>query len=389
MEEIFEKLIQIRDIKKRRVFLERKGLSKPEIEKILEEVHIKIKGKKKFSRAKLMKFNREGLAQASSKYVAEYRTWKMRQRLGPIHASLDVGSGIGGDTIAMGMRWKVFSVEINPHTLDMQKHNVNVYNVKKNVDFIPGDILKLIDDAEFQEKIKEINCIFFDPSRRSQGKRTVKIEEYKPPLSLVEKLKLISENICVKAAPGVGLSYITSYDCDIEVISYKGEVKETVLWFGKFKINSEKNSIIATKLPEKISLVQESLKYKITLSKPKKYVYEPDPAFIKAHLIAEIAKKYTLFQMSNKIAYLTSDSFIDTPILKCYNVLAYKALDYNLINETLNELNLGKMDFKARGVKIDLKHIHNKVRSAGKNKGLIIFTRISNNPAALICKYTK
>ncbi|MFW9876442.1 MAG: hypothetical protein ACFFG0_25390 [Candidatus Thorarchaeota archaeon] len=336
-----------------------------------------------------MKFDRKGLAQASSKYVAEYRTWKMRQRLGPIHASLDVGSGIGGDTIAMGMRWKVFSIEIDPSTMDMLKHNVNVYNVEKNFDFILGDILKLIYDTEFQEKIKGVDCIFFDPSRRTVEKRTVKIEEYEPPLSLVEKLKQFSENICVKIAPGVDLSYITPYDCDIEDISYRGEVKETVLWFGKLKINSEKNSIIATKLPEKISLVQSSLKYKIPLSKPKKYVYEPDPAFIKAHLISDIAKKYDLFQISNKIAYLTSNSFIDTPILKCYNILAYKDLDYNLINETLNELNLGKMDFKARGVKIDLKHIHNKVRGTGKNKILIIFTRISNNPAALICKYTK
>jgi hypothetical protein len=389
MEDILKKLTQIRDVKKRRAFLQRKGLSKPEIEKILEKVHIKIKGKKKFPRANLMKFDREGLAQASSKYVAEYRTWKMRQRLGPIKASLDVGSGVGGDTIAMALRWKVFSVEINPSTMDMLKHNVNVYNVEKNVNFILGDILKLIEEKKFQDKIKEIDCIFFDPSRRSQGKRTVKIEEYDPPLSLIENLKQFSENICVKIAPGVSLSYITAYDCDIEAISYKGEVKETVLWFGKFKINSEKNSIIATKLPEKITLIQDSLKYKIPLSEPKNYIYEPDPAFIKAHLIGDIAKKYNLFQMSNKIAYLTSDSFIDTPILKCYNVLAYTNLDYNLINEKLNELNLGKMDFKARGVTIDLKHIHNKFRGTGKNKGLIIFTRLYNKPAAITCKYTK
>jgi len=293
MEDIFEKLTQIRDVKKRRAFLKKKGLSKPEIEKVLEEVHIKVKGRKKFPRANLMKFDREGLAQASSKYVAEYRTWKMRQRLGPIHASLDVGSGVGGDTIAMGMRWKVYSVEKNPSTMDMLKHNVNVYNLEKNVDFILGDILKLIDEKKFQEKIKEIDCIFFDPSRRGQGKRTVKIEEYEPPLSLLEKLKFFSENICVKIAPGVDFSYITSYDCDIEAISYKGEVKEVVLWFGKFKIDSNKNSILATKLPERITLIQEPVNYKIPLSEPKNYIYEPDPAFIKSHLISDIAKKYT------------------------------------------------------------------------------------------------
>ena len=29
-----------------------------------------------------MKFTKEALSQASSKYLAEYRTWKMRQQLG-------------------------------------------------------------------------------------------------------------------------------------------------------------------------------------------------------------------------------------------------------------------------------------------------------------------
>ncbi|MHA2130745.1 MAG: hypothetical protein ACW99L_12290, partial [Promethearchaeota archaeon] len=205
---MIEKLSQIRDVKERRKFLEKQGLNKSKIEQILEEVHLKVKGKKKFPRANQMRFNREGLAQASSKNVAEYRTWKMRQKLGVIQKSLDVGSGIGGDTIAMALRWKVFSIENDSTIIEMLKHNIRVYNVGKNVILIHGDILKLIEDVEFQKKIVDINCIFFDPSRRVKGKRTVKIEEYNPPLSLVNKLQDFSENICVKISPGIDLSRI-------------------------------------------------------------------------------------------------------------------------------------------------------------------------------------
>ena len=97
-ESIIDKLSQIRDVKERRNLLVKKGFGKPEIEKLLEEVHLRIKGKLKFPRAHQMKFSRDSLAQASSKYVAEYRTWKMRQKLGEVQKSLDVGSGIGGDT---------------------------------------------------------------------------------------------------------------------------------------------------------------------------------------------------------------------------------------------------------------------------------------------------
>ena len=384
MDPIIYKLSQIRDVKKRRIFLEKKGFSKPEIEKQLEEVHLRIKGKKKFPRAYQMKFNRDGLAQASSKYVAEYRTWKMRQKLGEVQKSLDVGSGVGGDTIAMSLRWKVLSVERSPVTMAMLKHNVQVYNTGKNVDFILGDILKLVDDIEFQKKLEDIDCIFFDPSRRGKGKR---IEEYEPSLSFVEKLKDFSQNICVKIALGVDLSRI-KYDCDVEVISYKGEVKEVVLWFGEFKVSSDKKHILATKLPEKITWIQKQKRYKVPVSEPKEFIYEPDPAFIKAHLISDIAEKYNLHQLNENIAYLTSDSYIETPIMKSYHVLAYENLDYDVINNKLSKLNLGKIDFKARGVSIDLKTIHKYIHGTGKQKGLVIFTKIIDKPHAIICEYS-
>jgi len=137
-ESLIDKLSQIRDVKKRRVLLEKKGFGTLEIEKLLEEVHLRIKGKLKLPRAHQMKFNRDSLVQASSKYVAEYRTWKMRQKLGKVQKSLDVGGDIGGDTIAMALRWEVLSVERNPITMVMLKHNVQVYNSNKNVDFILG-----------------------------------------------------------------------------------------------------------------------------------------------------------------------------------------------------------------------------------------------------------
>jgi len=386
MDSLIYSLSQIRDVKKRRIFLEKKGFGKPEIEKLLEVVHLRIKGKKKFPRAHQMKFNRDGLAQASSKHVAEYRTWKMRQKLGEVQKSLDVGGGIGGDTIAMALRWKVLSVERNPITMEMLKHNVQVYNANKNVDFILGDILKLLDDSEFQKKLEDINCIFFDPSRRAKGKRTVKIEEYEPHLSLVEKLKHFSQNICVKIAPGVDLSRI-KYDCDIEVISYKGEVKEVVLWFGKFKTSSDKKVILATKLPEKITWIQKSKRYNVPVSEPKDFIYEPDPAFIKAHLISDIAEMYDLSQLHKKIAYLTSDSFIDIPILKCYHVLTYETLDYSSINNSLSTLDIGNVDLKARGISVDLKSIQKSIHGNGRKKGLLILTKVLNKPSAIICEY--
>ena len=160
-----------------------------------------------------------------------------------------------------------------------------------------------------------------------------------------------------------------------------------VLWFGGFRISPSMNNIIATKLPEKITWVRKAVMYDVPLSEPKQYIYEPDPAFIKAHFISDIAKEYDLCQVSDKIAYLTGDTHIDSPILKGYRVLSYMPLDYDMVNKRISELNLGKLDFKARGISVDLKNIHNSIKGSGKIKGLIIFTKIINKPAAILCKY--
>lgn len=343
------------------------------------------KAKIKFPRANKMKFDRTRLEQASSKYVAEYRTWKMRQKLVNIDKVLEVGSGIGGDTIAMSMRWKVITVEKNHETMEMLKHNLRVYNLKRNVEFVLGDINKLIDDLEFKKKVRGVECIFFDPSRRNKEVRTADIEEYEPPLSILDELKKISPNICVKISPGVYFSRI-KYDCDIEVVSCKGEVKEAVLWFGGFKISKEKRNIIATKLPEKITWVKKAVK-KPSVSEPKKYLYEPDPAFIKANLIDDIADKYGLSLVNKNIVYMTDDKKIETPILKRYKILKHTKLDYASINEILENMGIGKVHFKSRGVPVDMENIHKSIKGKGEKTGLVVLTKLCKVDSAIICEY--
>ena len=382
-----KKLLKIRDVKKRRSILEKKSLDEDQIEDILEQVHLQVKGKLKFPRANLMKFTKSGLAQASSKYLAEYRTWKMKSNLKEINSSLDICCGLGGDAIAMALRWKVFAVDIDNEIIQIAKHNLKAYGLEDNVSFIQGDITKLVKDNKFIERVKDIDCIFFDPSRRHEDKRTVKIEEYAPPLSFVEELQKLSPNICVKISPGTDLDRI-KYDCDIEVVSYKGEVKEIMLWFGNLKNNLNKNQILATKLPEKITVTKEK-GLNISLSDTKKYLYEPDPAFIKAHLIEDLAKKFELNLINRKIAYLTGNNNIDTPFLKKYIVKKVLDINYEEINKTLSELNLGKIDFKSRGVNVNLRNIHKKIKGTGKYKGLVIFTKIKEDNKAILCIYSR
>jgi hypothetical protein len=381
----------IRDVKKRRAWLEKQGLPSDQVEEALEAVHFLVKGRLKFPRAAAMRFSREGLAQASSKWVAEHRTWRMRERLGSLTKVLEVGSGIGGDTIALATRWQVVATERNTATAKILRHNLGVYGLMDQVDLIEDDIQNLLGDADFRQRIEGIDAVFFDPSRRPGGRRTPHTEAYEPPLSFAKRLLGLSPNLCVKIGPTVELAAL-DYDCDIEVISYKGEVRDTVLWFGGFKADPAGRRRLATKLPERLTWERPELREEkaavAVAAAPAAFLYEPDPVFIKAGMVDDLARRYDLNLLESRLAYLTGERHVKDPALKCYCIHQTLKLDFGAVSECLQRLDIGKVDFKARGVNIDLSQVHQDVRGRGKKSGLVVFTRSAGQQVALVCGYT-
>ena len=384
-ERLIAETSKIRDVIKRRKYLKAQNVSEEDIGGILDDVHYRTRGRDKFPRASKMRFTRDGLAMATGKAVAEYRTWKIRKQLGSVRKALDACAGIGGDTIAMSLRWKVVSVEIDPEMTGLLRHNIEVYDVQHKVEVVQGDITKLVSDEGFKSRLGELDVIFFDPSRRGSGGRTVKTEEYVPPLSFIDELLSLCPNLCVKISPGTDLDRIR-YDCDIEVISNRGEVKEVVLWFGKLKLVQERKAVLATKLPEKMTMERvNTLKIKVT--QVSDYLYEPDPAYIKARLIDTLAQQYDLTQIHPKIAYLTGEEKLRTPVLKTYEVMRVTSTEPAEINAALGELGIGRIDFKARGVSVDMKGILKRIIGKGKRRGIVVFTVVGKKDRAVICRY--
>lgn len=390
MDALVEKLSRMKNTSTQKHFLKKKGFEESEILEILIRVRFLQRGLKKFPRASQMQYEESSIAQSSSMDIAQYRTWKVYTKLEKITFSIDLCGGIGGDAIAAGLRWKVVVIEKDPQIFDMLDHNLKVYNVQNNVTGILGDIYDLLAQQKFQEEIANADFIFFDPSRRGEGHRTVKIEEYIPPLSLIEQILPYNQNICVKIAPGVDIPHIP-YECDIEVVSLKGEVKEIMLWFGDLRESPEVQHIIATKLPEKLTLKKELHKYTETsvdlLSNLKKYLYEPDPAAVKAHLINELATTFDLTTLHPQVAYLSGDKYVNTPWLKTYQILDSCPVDLPRIKKILEKEGIHRIDCKARGLTLDLHKFQKQLKSKGKNIGLVIFTWVNNKKTAIIAQY--
>ncbi|MDJ0787389.1 MAG: RsmD family RNA methyltransferase [Myxococcota bacterium] len=384
-----ERLLPIRDVARREEALRAAGVPEPEARAILDEVHFRRKGREKFPRAARMRFTRDGLAQASSKVVAEHRTWSIRQRLGGVGRVLDACAGLGGDTIALATRWPVVAVERDAETVALLRHNLEVYGLADRVEIVEGDLAGLLQDEASSGRFDGVDCVFFDPARRTDGRRRAGF--YDPPLSTLLALRRLCPNVCAKLGPLVDVDRDTPEDCDVEVVSHEGAVKEVVLWFGGLRRSPDAGRhVCATKLPERVTWERvHDAPAPPVVESPGSFLYEPDPAFVKAHLVREIAGRHGLSQLDDRIAYLTGDDRVDDPVLSRFRVHACLELESPRVSAKLGELGIGRVDFKSRGVATDLRTIHREIRGSGKRKGVVFLTRIRRERRAIICTYDR
>ena len=89
----------------------------------------------------------------------------------------------------------------------------------------------------------------------------------------------------MKISPGVKLEELADYECEIEFISERGELKECALLFGPLKTTPYR----ATLLPGRHTLTSSSSISPISLSSPLSYLYEPDPSILRASLVTTLA----------------------------------------------------------------------------------------------------
>jgi hypothetical protein len=98
----------------------------------------------------------------------------------------------------------------------------------------------------------------------------------------------------------------------------KGELKEAVLWFGAFRSTAHR----ATLLPGAYSLVEE-YSNTLPLSDPQVYIYEPDPAVLRAGLVTSLGYRLNASQLDASIAYLTSENYCETPFARVWKIEAW------------------------------------------------------------------
>ncbi|MGW3172282.1 class I SAM-dependent methyltransferase [Streptomyces sp. NPDC001153] len=315
-----------------------------------------------------MFFTPNGVEQSTRTSVATYRAQRLRG-LG-VTSVADLCCGIGGDAIAFARAGiRVLAVDRDPVTAAVARANAEALGLGELVEVREADVTR-VDTGGY-------DAVFVDPARRGGRGRIFDPEAYSPPLSWAVEAARTAPRAALKVAPGIPHEAVPD-DAEAEWISDGGDVKEAVVWFG-----TEPGAVRATLLPGPRTLLGEGLPDP-EVRPVGRYLYEPDGAVIRAHLVAEVAQHLDGGLIDPTIAYVTADEPHPTPYASAYEITDHLPFNVKKLKALLREREVGTLTVKKRGSAVEPEELRRKVKPQGPNAATVFLTRVAGAPAMLI-----
>ncbi len=348
---------------------------------VLSQAKLRRRARKKFGDfTDGLLFTEDGLEQASRLQAAALHAGRF---LGAkLERIADLGCGIGAESLAMAaVDLHIDAFEIDEATAALAVFNLGAFD---NVEVHHSDVTT-VDLAQF-------DGLFFDPARRelggSRGERAVRKfdpAEYSPNFDwVIEQAR--TKPTGIKLGPGHPHEAIPA-DAEAQWVSIDGDLVECTLWFGAVRrkhvaraatlINSEGRHEITS---------ETSDERQAPLGELGQYIYEPDNAVIRSHLIAQLAELTGTTLIAPAIAYLSSNERITSPWMRGFEVVETMAFDRKKLKAYLRERNIGVLEIKKRGVDITPEALRKELALHGQNSATLIVTRIGDAHRAIIAQ---
>ena len=240
-------------------------------------------------------FTPAGLEQATTRRVADHRAARLDGLAGPGHV-LDLCCGVGADLAAFARTGRqVIGVDLDSVTAAVAAANLRALG-------LPGSTV-VADAAEVEHA--SAAAVFVDPSRRSPRGRVFDPDAYRPPWSFVESLLGRDGLAAAKVAPGLDHALVPRH-VEADWVSLDGDLREACLWSPapgaarrRATVLSARSSATCTDL----DLPAEP----VTAHEPGRYLYEPDDAVIRAHLVGVVAARTEGWLLDPHLAYVSAD----------------------------------------------------------------------------------
>ncbi len=333
--------------------------------------------------AERMIFTEAGLEQASRLSVAALHANRFRQA--GLNTVADLGCGIGAESMALAS----LDINVKAFEIDEVTAAVATYNLApfENAFVEQADVTKV--------DLSKFDGLFFDPARRELGgpareRATRKFDPaaFSPSFDFVMQAAA-QKPTGVKFGPGHPHEGIPD-EAEAQWVSVGGDLVELGLWFGAVARPGVKRSALLLTADGKHEITSDSTKRQdAELGSLQEFVYEPDNAVVRSHLIGQLAEQIGATIFAPEIAYLTTAQQISSPWLKGYRVLDEMAFDRKKLKAYLKERSIGTLEIKKRGSDIVPEQLRKELAPKGKGAATLIVTRVGDAHRVLICESLK
>ncbi|MBY8874126.1 methyltransferase domain-containing protein [Micromonospora sp. PLK6-60] len=340
-----------------------------------------------------MFLTRPGLEQATRRVVADRRA--ARLRAAGVRTLADLGCGLGADALAAARAGiRVYGVEADPLTAAMAAANAEAAGLAELFTVECGDATSF--------DVSRVDGVFCDPARRraGTGRRIFDPNSYSPPWDFVTGLAERVPRTVVKVAPGLDHALIPA-GAEAEWVSVDGDLVEAALWCGALAEVPRRATLLRCKEGPPVNAFgrggapcyhpgAEQLTGPGTAEAPvgpvRRFLYDPDPAVVRAHLVAELAADLDATLADPSIAYLYADTATPTPYGRCLEVIDVLPFSLKRLRALLRERGVGRVEILKRGSALEPDQLRRDLRLAGALAASLVLTRVAGAPTALVCR---
>jgi SAM-dependent methyltransferase len=322
-----------------------------------------------------MFLTRPGLEQATRGVVAARRA--ARLRAAGVRTLADLGCGLGADALAAARAGiRVYGVEADPVTAAMAAVNAEAAGLADRFTVECGDATAF--------DVTRVDGVFCDPARRraGTGRRIFDPNAYSPPWDFVTGLAERVPYTVVKVAPGLDHALIPA-GAEAEWVSADGDLVEAALWCGRLAEVPRRATLLRG---DTVHTLIGSGDAEAPVGAVRRYVHDPDPAVVRAHLVAELATGQDATLADPSIAYLYADRPGGTPFARCLEVTDVLPFSLKRLRALLRERRVGRVEILKRGSALEPEKLRRDLRLAGDQPASLVLTRVAGAPTVLVCQ---
>jgi len=188
-----------------------------------------------------------------------------------------------------------------------------------------------------------------------------------------------------KLSPAVDHGVVTPYGGELEFISDMGECKEALLWTGAMMRGEGTRAVVIGKSEMSILSTggDDTSHFQ---AGDDAYLYEPDPAVIRAHLVQALGDRIGAHLIDPHIAYLVGPALVETPFATAYAIVDRFAFHVKALNRALRERSVERVVIKKRGFPQEPEQVRKQLKLAGSEEMTLVLTRVGQQHQVILCR---